>query len=409
MENKLKNLNRTMDEHMSSTPVFTNKDEQNILLAIRDKSTRKTTKRKNTFVPRLLTAALFAGVIFTSYHLMDNYLKPETATEIEKPEVRYAQELTQASSMLTFEASTRELTIKGTVNNTTDYNSEPFQAKVNILNEDVADALGTKSLTLDVPPNHFLKPDEPYSFEKVVTVELGIVDENTFKDAIEVEIYTKTKTLTSFVIDDITFNTNEVKEPDTEDKLVVEENETEETPSTNQDKKTEQEDIEEVNQTAKESIEDLEKQYGKKRTPFNNIDVTNKNDLFYVNNITLGVTLEEALQTLGPYDNYNDQDYHSPVYASWNFKNAAEESELYLEISEPGKKGKVSYIGFKTLDRAYVENWVNQLGKPFLEKTSSKFYYEEKSQQMLIIQDWKTHYDISLQTETNLELYKKEN
>ncbi|MGA4721700.1 hypothetical protein [Fictibacillus nanhaiensis] len=121
-----------------------------------------------------------------------------------------------------------------------------------------------------------------------------------------------------------------------------------------------------------------------------------------------GVTLEEALQTLGPYDNYNDQDYHSPVYASWKFKNAAEESDLYFEISEPGK-GKVSYIGFKTLDRAYVENWVNQLGEPFLEKTSSEFYYEEKSQQMLIIQDWKTHYDISLQTETNLELYKKEN
>jgi hypothetical protein len=407
MEKRLKHLNHLIDKEMSKTPVFTIKDEQNILTAIKNSSSQKVGKRKKTLVPKLLTAALFAGLVFTSYNIVDKYLTTDTAIEVKKPEIRYAQEFTQASSIVTFDVKTRELTIKGTVENTTKYNSEPFQARVNILKDDVAAGLGTKSLTLDVPPKNILKPNEPYTFEKVVTLDLGIVDENTFKDAVEIEVYSDTKTLTSFVISNIEYKESPEKEPAETDLPEDQPTVPDESETATDDKKVDQDETNKTEiQTAKESLEELEKKYGKKRTPFTKVDVVSKDENYFINDITLGKTLEEILQTLGPYDDYFDTGYHSPINGIWSIESTLSDSHLSMEFTQSGKEGKVIIIRYPTLEKAYVEKWVAQLGTPFKEKPNVKFFYKEKSQQMLIVHDWGNYYEINLQYETNLGIYQ---
>jgi hypothetical protein len=407
MENRLKHLNRLMDKEMSRTPVFKENDEHNILAAIKNTTPEKKVKPKNQMFPRLLTAALFAGIIFTSYTVFNNYLTPDTATEVKKPETRYAQEFTQASSQLSYDVNTRELTIKGMVKNTTDFNSEPFQAKVNILSEELASSLGTKSLALDVTLNNVLQPDELYSFEKIVSLDLEIVNENTFKNAVQVEVYSKTKTLTSFVIDNISFKEVSVDQPvENEEPADQQPPSPEESIPSTDDQMTEEKEKEK--QTAKESLAELEEKYGKKRTPFKNIDVISKNGYFYMNGITIDNTMEESLQMLGPYDNYYDTGYHSSINGVWEIESSLDHSYLDLEFNQSGKEGKVIHITYNTLDKAYVEEWMSKLGTPFLEKpTGSKFFYHEKSKQMLIVSDWGDYMSIILQYETNLDLYKK--
>lgn len=68
MEDKLKNLSAIIDKEISTSKVFTDRDEQRILSAIKQPIYPKAqTKKRCSFVPKLLTAARFSGIIFTSY------------------------------------------------------------------------------------------------------------------------------------------------------------------------------------------------------------------------------------------------------------------------------------------------------------------------------------------------------
>ncbi|MCM3731644.1 hypothetical protein M3196_08215 [Fictibacillus nanhaiensis] len=428
MENRLHHLNKIIDNEMSKTPVFTEKDEQNVLAAIKSTPPTRMANKKKTVVPKLLTAALFAGIIFTSYTVIDNYLTPETAIKEKKPETRYAQEFTQASSKITYDVSTRELTIEGTVKNTTNFNSEPFQARVNVLKNDLSTDLGTNSLNLDVPSNNVLSPDEPYSFEKVINLDLGIVDENTFKDAIQIEIFSKTKTLTSFVITNVEYKIPHGEKP-------VEENEvTSEKDTTNAKDKPEESVIgtkpeqdegkNQANPIVKEdeipepSLAELEQLYGKKKTPFGNVPVEGRvqNQTFYLNGITLGMTKEETLQILGPYDKFSKDktNKEDPSSAQWkmvtadknSIKNDSEFSIVY------NADQKVNYISFFTLHNSYVEEWEKALGEPYhVTEYGETFYYFKETKQMLsldaVYYDYGyNHYDVTLWHEENPEEYK---
>jgi hypothetical protein len=422
VENQLKNLNRTLDKQISSTPVFTKNDEQNILLAIRNSSTKKTEKPKvkNTFVPRLLTAALFAGVIFTSYTLIDSYLTPETATEIEKkPEIRYAQELSQASSMISYDENTNILKINGSVKNTTEFNSEKFQTNIKILNEELQAAIGSKTLEIDETPQQgYLMPDEPFIFTKEITLDKPI-SESALKDALQIEVYTETKTLTSFIISDIKFTGKKAEEPvvDTEQPVIEEnekENEEKDSSSTTEKEKTEQDTRDSVIEESPEpthSLDNLEEQYGKKKTPFNSVEVAKEDGYFSIKGITIGTTLDQALRILGPYDKHSEPELHAPIYATWNLQTplkANESTGLFVELTELKKDKKIEYLSFNTGDKAYVEKLIAQLGQPYSEGTNIKFYYSEKSKQMLIINNQDSYYSVSLQYEPNLNPYKNE-
>jgi hypothetical protein len=419
VENQLKNLSRTLDKQISSTPVFTNTDEQNILLAIRDSTSKKITKPKNIFVPRMLTAALFAGVIFTSYTLIDNYLTPETATEVEikKPEIRYAQELSQTSSMISYDENTNILKVNGSVKNTTEFNSEKFQTKIKILNEELQAAIGSKTLEIDeMPQQGYLKPDEPFTFTKEITLEKPI-SESALKDALQIEVYTETKTLTSFIISDIKFTGKKAEEPVVDvEQPVVEENEKEseekDSSSITEKEKPEQNTTDSVIEESPkptDSLDNLEEQYGKKKTPLNSVEVTKKDGYFFIKGITIGTTLDQALRILGPYDRHSEYELHAPFYVTWNLKSSLKEGQgLSVELSELKKDNKIGYLGYDTEDRSYVEQLVAQLGEPIKVGPNTKFFYAEKSQQTLIIWDKGSYYTISLQYEPNGDSRYKE-
>lgn len=66
MEDKLKKLSVIIDKEISASNVFTERDERQILSGIKQLSNVQL-KKRFSFVPRLLTAALFSGIIFTSY------------------------------------------------------------------------------------------------------------------------------------------------------------------------------------------------------------------------------------------------------------------------------------------------------------------------------------------------------
>lgn len=430
MEKQLKNLNRTLDKQISSTPVFTDIDEQNILLAIRNPSSKKNEqpKSKRTIVPRFLTAALFAGVIFTSFTVIDRYLTPETATEIKNknPKARYAQELAQAASIISYDKNTNILTVKGSVKNTSKYNSERFNTRITVINQELQDALGLKTLDIvEAPKQGYLKPDEPFSFTKNIKLE-KTVSNTDLKDALQIEVYTEKKILTSFIIDNIQYTDKKAEETLADkEKPVSEENETEnnekkissttekekpeKSTASNEEKTTV---VNEKNTTPTSSLDNLEEQYGKKKTPFNNVYFEQKSGHFYVNGITIGNTLDQALQILGPYDRHSEPALHSPIYATWNLKTSLEKldnSGFFVELPKLEKESKIGYLGYMTEDKAFVDKLIAQLGEPFKQIPAVTFFYEEKSQQMLIIKDEASYYEITLQFEPDINLYQDEN
>ncbi|RZT21348.1 DUF2382 domain-containing protein [Fictibacillus sp. BK138] len=380
MENRFKQLNRIIDNEISKTPVFTEKDEQTILSVIKNASPSRITKRKKTVLPRLLTAALFAGIIFASYTLIANYLTPDTAIEEKKHEIRYAQEFTQASNQLTYDVSTRELTVKGMVKNNTNFESEPFQAKINILSDVMASSLGTKSLVLDVPLNKVLKPNESYSFEKVVTVDLDIVDENTFKDALEVEVYSKNKTLASFVMNNITYEEATVKEP-----VKSEETPVQKDPEPSNDETTTPSTQQETN--GEVSLADLEAKYGKKKTPFERVNILNNNGTFYFNGITVGMKSEEINRILGPYDKHSilHDDLSGHNTARWKVK---KNDNLYVHYEGDPETDYTARMLTVHLNEDEIRELTTTLGEPYyVNNNGYTFYYLEKSQQLLYIND----------------------
>jgi hypothetical protein len=409
MENRLKHLNKIIDQEISKTPVFTQKDEQNILSTIKNtsSSSSRINNRKKTIIPRLLTAALFAGVIFTSYTVIDNYLTPETTMEIEKenkPDIRYAQEFTQGSSLVTYDVEKRELTIQGTIMNPTDFDSEPFQVKVNVLNDDVANDLGTNSVTLDVPSNRILKPDESYSFNKVIKLNLGIVDENTFKDAFEIVIFSDTKTLASFVVNDIDYISPAIDEPDITTEL-ADQNEQ----PADQSETAKVDDKEETNinkeTEAQEKLTELESKYGKSQTPFTYIDVVSKDGKFFLKGATVGMNKEEHLKILGPYD----EEIKLTRQNSYTWAVESDKAEPAPYFVNYSMESDLSFqMDFHTREKD-IKKWVGKLGNPYQKTDYARYFYHKSSKQLLsIIYVKEDIYQVDLRIEEDPDRYIQE-
>jgi hypothetical protein len=408
MENRLHHLNQIIDNEMSKTPVFTEKDEQNVLAAIKSTPPTRMANKKKTVVPKLLTAALFAGIIFTSYTVIDNYLTPDSATKEKKPETRYAEEFTQASSMITYDVETREMTITGTVKNGTEHSSKPFQAKVNILNDDIADDLGTKTLTLDVPSNSVLKPGQSYSFHKVVPLELDIVDENTFNDAIQVEIYSETKTLTSFVINNISYQNAPVNEPAESKDPADQQPPSEDTASSKPPEDDQKETVIEntKNPDSQDKLTELEEKYGKSQTPFTYIDVVNKDGKFFLKGATVGMNKEEHLKILGPYDESFKSNVNGQNSYMWNVESDKAEPAPY--IVNYTMESDVSYqMDFHTREKDVIK-WAGKLGEPYQTTDQVRYFYNKPSKQLLsIIYVKEDIYQVDLRIEEDPDRYIK--
>lgn len=412
MENRLKHLNKIIDQEISKTPVFTQKDEQNILSTIKNASSSslRINKRKKTIVPRLLTAALFAGVIFTSYTVINNYLTPETTMEIEKenkPDIRYAQEFTQGSSLVTYDVEKREVSIQGTIMNPTDFDSEPFQVKVNVLSDDVANDLGTSSISLDIPSNRILKPDESYAFNKTLKLNLGIVDENTFKDAFEIVIFSDTKTLASFVVNEVDFKSPAIDEPDKTTELADQNEQPADQSETAKADDNEETNIENNKDSeAQEKLTELESKYGKSQTPFIYIDVASKDGKFFLKGATVGMNKEDHLKILGPNDEAFKSNGNGQNSYMWNVESDKDEPAPYFVNYT--MDSDVSYqMSFHTREPDVLK-WVGKLGEPYQTTNLARYFYHKSSKQLLsIIYVKEDIYEVDLRIEENPDRYIK--
>ncbi len=195
-----------MDQEISKEKVFTKMDEQHILSRIKQ-DTKVPTNQPISFIPKLLTAALFLGIIFSSYLFFDNEW-------ISKPNVFIKKE-TPVSPMLTYkisgEGSVRyspyldkgQLNIKLLIKNETSAKlKEPLSYRITFLNEKLVNAVGTKTFLVEpknLPP---LGPNERESITKQFVLTGEVVKEDLI-NAIQVDTISGTKALNTFVIDAI--------------------------------------------------------------------------------------------------------------------------------------------------------------------------------------------------------------
>jgi mRNA-degrading endonuclease HigB of HigAB toxin-antitoxin module len=209
MEDKLKKLSTSMDQEISKGNVFTKKDEQHILTRIKQ-DTKAPNNQPISFIPKLLTAALFSGIIFSSYLYFDNEW-------MSKPNVHIKKE-TPVSPVLTYkisgEGSVRyspyldkgQLNIKLLIKNETNTKlTKPLSYRITFLNEKLVNAVGTKTFLVE-PKN--LSPLGPHDRENITKqfVLTGEVVKEDLINAIQVDTISGTKALNTFVIDAIEYD-----------------------------------------------------------------------------------------------------------------------------------------------------------------------------------------------------------
>ncbi|MED1863892.1 hypothetical protein P4V41_10565 [Fictibacillus nanhaiensis] len=173
MGDHLNRLNKIMDEQMSSTPVFTANDKNQILLNIKEQNKKPVLMRRRPLVPALLTVALIAGLLLFTFSLFEKSVEPlqqagkekvvkdktvkenkdeqdTTVLDSKKDETNEDEaeviEDTPIDPIIYFENPTGEVVInnenktveiRGNVTNAAKETSPQFAVKVNILNPEL--------------------------------------------------------------------------------------------------------------------------------------------------------------------------------------------------------------------------------------------------------------------------------
>jgi hypothetical protein len=209
MEGKLKKLSTSMDQEISKGKVFTKKDEQHILSRIKQE-TKSPTNQPFSYIPKLLTAALFSGIIFSSYLYFENEL-------MSKPNIQIQKE-TPMSPVLTYKVSgvgsaryspfldKGQLNINLLIKNETNVKlTKPLRYRITFLNEKLVNAIGTKAFLVEPKNLPLLGPHDRESISKQFVFTDEVVKEDLI-NAIQVETISGTKTLNTFIIDAIEYD-----------------------------------------------------------------------------------------------------------------------------------------------------------------------------------------------------------
>ncbi|WP_416729764.1 hypothetical protein [Fictibacillus sp. JL2B1089] len=211
MEERLKKLSTTMDPVISKGQVFTDKDKQLILTRIRKLSVPKVrSKRHRTLLPRLLTAALFSGIIFSTYVYFDKepvqYSQPIVETKQEEPPVRIPNVSGEGSSAeYTSNIDEKKLTISLRITNNSDSTiTNRLKYRITFLNSEVVKATGTESFTIEPPKYSSFESGDTKSISKEFNLTQNVARDSLEK-AIKVETISDSKTHHSFVIDTIKY------------------------------------------------------------------------------------------------------------------------------------------------------------------------------------------------------------
>lgn len=230
MEKKLKKLSTTMDPEVSKVKVFTDKDQQQILTRIKGLSSPKErTKKGLSLIPRILTAALFLGIVFTTYHFIKEVPAPQTQpnveTDQEKTHVNMERVAGDGSSVkYLLQNDQKKLIIHLRITNFSDrIIEEKLKYKITFLNSTLVEATGFRSNIIEPEELLVLRPQDTASISKEIVLKSEITKED-LNNAIKVDAMSDSKTYSSFVIEKIDYEV-EKKEQVAEEGKEVEKNE----------------------------------------------------------------------------------------------------------------------------------------------------------------------------------------
>lgn len=224
MEEKLKKLSLNLDKEISRDKVFTDKDKYRILSQINQASVKRQPNRQFSLIPKLLTAALFSGIIFSSYLYFDKELMstPHVKKEQEIPvSPVYIQQVSGSGSAAY--SSEKQLTVTFTIKNESKETiKKPLKYQITFLNKNLISAAGTRSEIIEPEEFRPIESGQSETLSKVFVLKNEVAKED-LKNALQIETISGRDTLNSFVIHDVNYQMNEEKNPD--NNPVVEETE----------------------------------------------------------------------------------------------------------------------------------------------------------------------------------------
>jgi hypothetical protein len=229
MGDHMNRLNKIMDEQMSTESVFNEKDEQNILRKIHENKKRPVLRRKS-FVPGLLTVALFAGLLLVSFTYLDEFFQPkqQAVQDQKEPEMKEDKEIKENEKIadekeikeekseelpVTYDAyftdpnggveinkETGTLKIWGGFINLAEKESPQFAVKANILNPNLEGAIKELSFYFEDARHANTQHDEVFQFLQ----EVPLLQDVTKEDL-------ENKVQLAFIVDDKVVKTHMIE------------------------------------------------------------------------------------------------------------------------------------------------------------------------------------------------------
>lgn len=249
MGDHLNRLNKIMDEQMFAKSVFNEKDEKNILHKIHEQKKRPVLRRRS-FLPALLTVALFAGLLLVSYTYIDKLFQPkhQAVQDKKEPEIKEEKEIKENEKIadkkevkekkteeppVTYDAyftdpnggveinkETGILKIWGGFINLAEKESPQFAVKANILNPNLEGAIKELSFYFDDARYANTQHDEVFQFTQEVPL-LKDVTKEDLKNRVQLAFIVDDKVVKTHVIDEI--HVIEKNETPVEESMKIEE------------------------------------------------------------------------------------------------------------------------------------------------------------------------------------------
>jgi hypothetical protein len=218
MEDKFKKLSTAIDPEISKGKVFTNKDQQQILTRIKRLSAPKEhTKKPLSFIPRILTVALFSGIFFTSYLYFKEVPVPQSQPNVQTKQEKHHVTIDSVSSkgssaLYSPYVDQKQLNVNLRITNISDRTiNEKLKYRITFLNNALVEATGTRSFMIEPPKYPLLEPGKTASISQGMVLKKEVSKED-LENAIKVEAISDSKTYLSFVIEKIDYEVEEKKE-----------------------------------------------------------------------------------------------------------------------------------------------------------------------------------------------------
>jgi hypothetical protein len=318
-----------MDQEISKSIVFTEEEEQQILTKIfKTPAPRTHVKRPSFFV--FLTAALFSGILFSSYVYFDKELSSKPNLQKEEAHIFYQSVSGEGSAEYSPYLDKKQLNIMFLITNQSNKTiKRPVEYRITFLNSELVKAVGSESVTV-VPTKASLVPGKSDSITKKFILK-DVIAKEDLVDAIQIETISGTKILDSFVIKTIDYQINE-------------------------------------------NTEDDDNSFIKK------INIDKADGKFFVNGVTLDMSMKEAYRILSrPLDGPLKHLITSiAIREDYNDPNLYEDS-LGFNFSEDNK---TSFISVSVSESDDLDTDINELGNPYY---TSEHYYDANTNQILSV------------------------